>query len=62
MMLAVVLLAIMAHLAARAAVPVSFTQNYLSSTDANHTRVLSAELVELVLDQDSGNLLLELEQ
>jgi hypothetical protein len=62
MVLPVVLLALMAHLAARAAVPVSFTQNYLSSTDANHTRVLSAELVELVLDQDSGNLLLELEQ
>lgn len=57
-----VVLVLLASLAAHfrypvveAQVPVSFTQNYLSSTDPNHIRVLNAGgSVDLVLDQYSG--------
>ncbi len=61
-----VVLVLLASLAAHirypvveAQVPVSFTQNYLSSTDPNHIRVLNAGgSVDLVLDQYSGRQLL----
>lgn len=57
-----VVLVLLASLAAHfrypvveAQVPVSFTQNYLSSTDPNHIRILNAGgSVDLVLDQYSG--------
>jgi xyloglucan:xyloglucosyl transferase len=52
----VVLLATLAHCAGaqNSNVAVSFQQNYLATTDANHTRVLNGGLVELVLDQYSA--------
>ncbi len=52
----VLLLATLAHCAGaqNSNVAVSFQQNYLATTDANHTRVLNGGLVELVLDQYSG--------
>ncbi|CAM6027585.1 unnamed protein product [Sphagnum balticum] len=62
-LLLLVVLVLLASLAANlrypvveAQVPVSFTQNYLSSTDPNHIRILNAGgSVDLVLDQYSAS-------
>jgi hypothetical protein len=55
-LLASVVAAFLAVVAHAAYFPVSFNENYASTTNAEHTQVLNGgEVVNLVLDQSSGN-------
>jgi len=55
-LLASVVAAFLAVVAHAAYFPVGFNKNYASTTDAEHTQVLNGgEVVNLVLDQSSGN-------
>jgi hypothetical protein len=55
-LLASLIAAFLAVVAHAAYFPVGFNENYASSTNAEHTQVLDGgEVVNLVLDQSSGN-------